>query len=316
MPGDEGTSRSSISVRFWGVRGSIACPGPSTLRYGGNTPCVEVRCGTDTLIFDAGTGIRPLGNALVEAANTNDFDIFLSHGHIDHMIGLPFFAPLFVTGQVVRVWAGTLQPAGGVKEAVRKLMSFPFFPLQVDALHAKLEFHDFRAGDVINPRPGVTLRTAPLNHPGGAIGYRIEYGGQCRRLCDRYRIGRRPDRPGGADADQGCRSRHPGYDLHRRGTAGARRLGPFELAAGRPAGERGRGKTALPVSPRSRARRRVHGQDQSRGGSGEAGNDRGERGNAGRSPVSWFRNSLHSCHEFGDEFLSQNTPARCPYNLR
>ena len=167
-----------MSVRFWGVRGSIACPGPSTSRYGGNTPCVEVRCGADTLIFDAGTGIRALGNALVEADNTTDFDIFLSHGHIDHVIGLPFFAPLFVTGQVVRVWAGTLQPAGGVKEAVRKLMSFPFFPLQVDALHAKLEFHDFRAGGVITPRPGITLRTASLNHPGGAIGYRIEFGGQ------------------------------------------------------------------------------------------------------------------------------------------
>jgi phosphoribosyl 1,2-cyclic phosphodiesterase len=66
----------------------------STLRYGGNTPCVEVRCGPDTLIFDAGTGIRQLGNALVKARNTNDFDIFLSHGHIDHMVGLPFFAPL------------------------------------------------------------------------------------------------------------------------------------------------------------------------------------------------------------------------------
>ena len=94
------------------------------------------------------------------------------------MIGLPFFAPLFVEDQTVRVWAGCLQPAGGVEKAVRKLMSFPFFPLQVDALHAKLEFNDFRAGDVINPRAGVTLRTAPLNHPGGAVGYRIEYGGQ------------------------------------------------------------------------------------------------------------------------------------------
>src|SRR4029079_12457206 len=144
---NEASTPPASSVRFWGVRGSIACPGPSTLRYGGNTPCVEIRCGSNTLIFDARTGIQALGNALVEAANTNDFDIFLSHGHIDHMIGLPFFAPLFVTDQVVRVWAGTLQPAGGVKEAVRKLMSFPFFPLQVDALHAKLEFHDFRAGD-------------------------------------------------------------------------------------------------------------------------------------------------------------------------
>jgi phosphoribosyl 1,2-cyclic phosphodiesterase len=148
------------------------------LRYGGNTPCVEIRCGSYTLIFDAGTGIRDLGNALTQAADTADFDIFLSHGHIDHVIGLPFFAPLFVEGQVVRVWAGSLHPAGGVEEAVRKLMSFPFFPLQVDALHAELEFHDFRVGDAINPRPGVTLRTAPLNHPGGAVGYRVEYGGR------------------------------------------------------------------------------------------------------------------------------------------
>ena len=172
------TSASSIAVRFWGVRGSIACPGPTTLRYGGNTPCVEIRCGSDTLIFDAGTGIRQLGNALTKAAVTTDFDIFLSHGHIDHVVGLPFFAPLFVEGQIVRVWGGSLQPAGGVEKAVRKLMSFPFFPLQVDALHAKLEFHDFRPGDVLSPRPGVTLRTAPLNHPGGAVGYRIEFGGR------------------------------------------------------------------------------------------------------------------------------------------
>ncbi|MEA2980032.1 MAG: hypothetical protein QOF09_1855 [Alphaproteobacteria bacterium] len=148
------------------------------MRYGGNTPCVEIRCGSYTLIFDAGTGIRLLGNALTEAASASEFDIFLSHGHIDHVVGLPFFEPLFVKGQVVRVWAGSLQPAGGVEKAVRKLMSFPFFPLQIDALHAKLEFNDFRAGDVINPRPGVTLRTALLNHPGGAIGYRIEYGGR------------------------------------------------------------------------------------------------------------------------------------------
>jgi phosphoribosyl 1,2-cyclic phosphodiesterase len=167
-----------MSVRFWGVRGSIACPGPGTQRYGGNTPCVEVRCGDDTLIFDAGSGIRGLGSALLQSSVHTDFDIFLSHGHIDHVVGLPFFAPLFVQGQVVRVWGGSLQPAGGVQESVRKLMSFPFFPLQVDALHAEIEFHDFHAGDVILARPGVTLRTAPLNHPGGAVGYRIEYGGR------------------------------------------------------------------------------------------------------------------------------------------
>ena len=190
------TPGATLSVRFWGVRGSIACPGPATLRYGGNTPCVEVRCGGHTLIFDAGTGIRPLGNALVQAANTSDFDIFLSHGHIDHVIGLPFFAPLFVEDQVVRVWAGNLQPAGGVREAVRKLMSFPFFPLQVDALHAELEFHDFRAGETLTPRPGITLRTAALNHPGGAIGYRIEYGGRSVAYVTDIELGDGPIDPG------------------------------------------------------------------------------------------------------------------------
>jgi phosphoribosyl 1,2-cyclic phosphodiesterase len=156
---------------------------------------VEVRCGEHTLIFDAGTGIRALGHSLVKATKNGAFDIFLSHGHIDHVVGLPFFAPLFVKDQVVRVWAGNLQPAGGVKEAVRKLMSFPFFPLQVDALQADLEFHDFRAGDTITPRPGVALRTAPLNHPGGATGYRIEYGGRSVAYVTDIEMGNGPIDP-------------------------------------------------------------------------------------------------------------------------
>src|SRR4051812_10894105 len=172
------TPESSISVRFWGTRGSIACPGPTSLRYGGNTPCVEIRCGDRTLIFDAGSGIRPLGNALVQTATDKDFDIFLSHGHIDHVVGLPFFAPMFDDDRIIRVWGGNFQATGGVEEAVRKLMSFPLFPLQIEAVHATLEFHDFCAGDTITPHPGESVRTAPLQHPGGATGFRIEYGGR------------------------------------------------------------------------------------------------------------------------------------------
>ena len=168
----------SMSVRFWGVRGSVACCGPATARYGGNTPCVEIRCGRDILIFDAGTGIRPLGNALVQEAATGEFDIFLSHCHIDHVTGLPFFAPLFVQGMAVRVWAGNLKPACGVEDAIGKLMSFPLFPVQPDVFQAKVEFRDFRSGDTLGPRPGVVLRTAPLKHPGGATGYRIEFSGR------------------------------------------------------------------------------------------------------------------------------------------
>jgi phosphoribosyl 1,2-cyclic phosphodiesterase len=178
MASEASTVPPTISIRFWGVRGSIACPGAATSRYGGNTACVEVRCGDNTLIFDAGTGIRALGNALVQARRISEYDIFLSHGHIDHVVGLPFFAPLFVPGQLIRVWAGNLRHHGGVHRAVRKLMSFPLFPLQVDAVHAELEFHDFDSGDILNPRPGLTIQTAKLEHPGGAIGYRIGYGGR------------------------------------------------------------------------------------------------------------------------------------------
>lgn len=166
-----------ITVRFWGVRGSIACPGPGTARYGGNTPCVEIRCGEHILILDAGTGIRPLGNMLVQSAFGRNFDILLSHCHTDHIIGLPFFAPLFSRDHVVRIWAGNLQPTCTIESTVRKIMSFPLFPLQIEALQATVEFCDFRAGDQICVRPEVIISTAHLNHPGGATGYRIQYSG-------------------------------------------------------------------------------------------------------------------------------------------
>src|SRR3979409_1910389 len=123
-----------VTVRFWGVRGSIACPGPGTARYGGNTPCVEIRCGEHFLILDAGTGIRPLGNMLTQSAIGRNFDILLSHCHTDHIIGLPFFAPLFSKDHFVRIWAGNLQPTCTIESTVRKIMSFPLFPLQIEAL--------------------------------------------------------------------------------------------------------------------------------------------------------------------------------------
>lgn len=168
----------SFSIRFWGARGSIACPGPELAKYGGHTPCVEVRCGDRILIFDAGTGIRPLGNELMNRSGVSQLDLFFSHFHIDHVTGLPFFAPLYSPDHVVRLWAGNLKPAMSLEEAVRKLMSFPLFPIEVDAFKAKVEFRDFRAGDTLKPCPSILMRTAPLNHPGGATGYRVEYSGR------------------------------------------------------------------------------------------------------------------------------------------
>src|SRR6185437_7588465 len=116
-------SQISMRVRFWGVRGSIACPGPETIRYGGNTPCIEVRCGNHVLIFDAGTGLRALGNSLVKDKTIREMDIFLTHCHLDHVTGLPFFEPFFRDGCRVRVWAGNLLPADSVELVVRRLMS-------------------------------------------------------------------------------------------------------------------------------------------------------------------------------------------------
>ncbi len=183
---------SSMRIHFWGVRGSIPCPGPDTVRYGGNTPCVEVRCGDHVLIFDAGTGIRALGRTLIDAGMAADTDIFFSHCHLDHVIGLPFYAPLFKPSCRVNLWAGHFDLEPGVEEAVRKVMSFPLFPIEVETFRAHLEFHDFRAGDELKPRPGIVVRTQQLSHPGGATGYRVEYAGHSTAYITDIELGEGP----------------------------------------------------------------------------------------------------------------------------
>jgi phosphoribosyl 1,2-cyclic phosphodiesterase len=167
-----------MSVRFWGVRGSIPSPGANTAIYGGNTSCVEVRCGDRLFVFDAGSGLRLLGEALIRDAKPVDVDIFFSHCHIDHLIGLPFFAPIFNADSRIRLWAGNLQPASSMKDAVDRLMSFPLFPIEIEMLKASIEFRDFRSGDGLDVQQGVSLRTASLRHPGGATGYRLDYVGR------------------------------------------------------------------------------------------------------------------------------------------
>ena len=164
-------------VRFWGVRGSIACPGEATARYGGNTPCIEMRCGERLLIFDAGTGVRLLGGTL-EAAGEVDADLFFSHTHFDHIVGLPFFCPAYKPENRFQVWAGHLGPDYGIEQALRLAMQAPLFPVPLDVFKAGIVFHDFSAGETLDPRPDIRVRTAPLNHPDGATGYRAEYGGK------------------------------------------------------------------------------------------------------------------------------------------
>jgi len=168
---------SDFTVRFWGVRGSIPCPGPATQRYGGNTSCVEVRCGERLIILDAGSGLRELGNALVKQSDQIDADILLTHCHYDHVAGLPFFAPFYKPQNQFRLRAGSLLPHSGVKTMVQTLMSEPLFSIDVDKFRADINYCDFIAGESMT-LGDVTIRTAPLNHPGKATGYRIDYAGR------------------------------------------------------------------------------------------------------------------------------------------
>jgi phosphoribosyl 1,2-cyclic phosphodiesterase len=183
-----------FSVRFWGVRGSIASPGPRTARYGGNTSSLEVRCGERLLLFDAGTGIRTLGKAL--EGGRLDADLFFTHTHFDHVCGLPFFRPFFEPGNRFRLWAGHLDGKGmPLKRVLSEFMMSPLFPVPPEIFHASIEYRDFRAGDTLAPAPGIAVKTAPLNHPDGATGYRVEYRG--RSLCyltDTEHVPGKPDR--------------------------------------------------------------------------------------------------------------------------
>ena len=172
------SSSSEFSVRFWGVRGSIPCPGPGTKRYGGNTPCVEIRCGGRLIILDAGTGIRELGTVLLNTGQPIDADILLTHCHYDHVIGIPFFAPLYLPQHKFRFWCGNLLPDFKLKSVMQGMMSEPLFPIGVETFRADIDYRDFQPGDPIPSGQGISIRTAALDHPGGATGYRIEYGGR------------------------------------------------------------------------------------------------------------------------------------------
>jgi phosphoribosyl 1,2-cyclic phosphodiesterase len=172
-----GSSSQEFSVRFWGVRGSISCPGPETVRYGGNTSCIEVRCGDRVLIFDAGTGLRPLG-AHLDAQGTVDADLFFTHTHFDHICGLPFFSSAYAKTNRFRFWAGHLLPDHTLRYVLSEMMMAPLFPIPISVLGADISFHDFRSGETLHPTPDTIVRTVPLNHPNGATGDRVDYGGK------------------------------------------------------------------------------------------------------------------------------------------
>jgi phosphoribosyl 1,2-cyclic phosphodiesterase len=185
---------SEFTVRFWGVRGSIACSGPRTARYGGNTSSLEVRCGGRMLLFDAGTGLRYLGNSLPDSSPI-DADLFLTHTHFDHVCGLPFFRPFFRPQNRFRLWAGHLGEGMTLRRVLGEFMMSPLFPVPPQVFRARMEYREFKAGETLHPDERVAVRTATLNHPDGATGYRIDYAG--KSLCyltDTEHVPDAPDR--------------------------------------------------------------------------------------------------------------------------
>ena len=167
----------TFRIRIWGTRGSIPVSGPEFSVYGGNTNCVELRCGQHTLIFDAGSGLLPAGYTLKSEGVTN-FNIFLSHYHYDHIQGLPFFPPMFETNASVTVWSGELEFEMTTREMISNYVRSPFLPISPDIYAAKLVTRDFRPGEDLEPHSDVVIKTGLLAHPGGAIGYRVEWGGR------------------------------------------------------------------------------------------------------------------------------------------
>jgi len=164
-----------IRTKFWGVRGSIPAPGAATAGIGGNTSCVEMQCGDERLVFDAGTCIRLLGRELA-AESPVVIHLFFSHVHWDHIQGFPFFAPAFIPGNTIHLH-GPRNYLGTIETVLGGQMEFPTFPVVLDELAANLVFHDVTAGEAIEPAPGLRVRTAAGNHPGGVIAYRVEYQG-------------------------------------------------------------------------------------------------------------------------------------------
>ena len=164
-----------MRARFWGSRGSLASPGPDTVRIGGNTSCVEVRPDDGSLvILDSGTGIRALGLALDGSAPSR-IDILLSHLHLDHLEGLGFFAPLWNPRTELHIW-GPPSPMRSLSDRISQYLSPPLFPVRLAEVPARLELHD--APDEPWTLGSATITARPIIHRGPTVGYRIEDGGR------------------------------------------------------------------------------------------------------------------------------------------
>jgi len=169
-----------LVLRFWGVRGSTPVSGPEFTEFGGNTPCMEIRCGERLFVLDAGSGLGAFGRENREGL-PQEIDLLFSHLHLDHTAGLPFFKPaVFDAERTIHTWCGNLDGRCAA-EALDRLFSPPLFPVTLDILPCTLKHHGFRAGTPLTFGDGLVVETILLNHPQGSVGYRFDHAG--KRLC-------------------------------------------------------------------------------------------------------------------------------------
>ena len=171
MPSNSGSS-SPARLRFWGTRGSIAVPGPETLRYGGNTTCVELRADGEIIVLDAGSGIRPLGVSLQKEFQGRpiNLSLLITHAHWDHIQGFPFFKPAYDSKNEIRIF-GFDGAGASFREIMTEPMRAPFFPITMQELSARMDIN--RLSEMKFSLGKVDIHAAFVNHPGVCAGYRI-----------------------------------------------------------------------------------------------------------------------------------------------
>jgi len=177
-----------MKVKFWGVRGSIPCPGPQTARYGGNTICLELQFQNPPrrIIIDAGSGLRAFGNHLMQEQENRQpvsADMFLTHTHLDHILGFPFFPPIYNSETKLKIYGPLTCEEESLETVLGGQLSYRYFPVRQTELAAHIEYIDltegrFELGD------GIRLTTKYLNHPLLCLGYRFEYQGKV--FCTAY----------------------------------------------------------------------------------------------------------------------------------
>jgi phosphoribosyl 1,2-cyclic phosphodiesterase len=167
-----------MKVRFWGVRGSIASPGPKTVRYGGNTTCIEIRTDNNELIIlDAGTGIFPLSQTLL-AEMPVTANVLITHSHWDHIQGLPFFIPNFIPGNTLRLHGGFDPVSGkGIEQVMSVQLQYSYFPVREEEMKARIEYVTLMPDQPVQIG-SATVTPCLLNHPVVDFGYRIDCNGK------------------------------------------------------------------------------------------------------------------------------------------